>query len=212
MFGSLGQPAQPSGGGLFGNPTSSQTPASQTPKPSLFSLGTQQTSQPASSGGLFGSLGTSTSASQPQQTASSGLFGNPSSAGSLFGNPSQSQPAQQSTGFPTLGQSILQPATQTGGSSLFGQAQQQQQGQQQGQTSSEEQNGRPGQSKGPSSLQAAYFDQILERGKKRNSQENGGLGDLPSLQLGLGDIARKVRNLGTGGPSAEHAKAGDSRA
>jgi nuclear pore complex protein Nup93 len=109
--------------------------------------------------------------------------------------------------FPTLGQSISQPS---GGSTLFG-GQQQQQGQQQGQTKPED--GQLGQSKGPRSLQAAYFDQILERGKKRVSQENGGgLGDLPSLQLGLGDIARKVRNLGNGGPSAEHAKAGDSRA
>lgn len=124
----------------------------------------------------------------------------------MFGN-AASQPAQQSTNgmFPPLGQSIGQSA----GGSLFGG--QQQQGQQQGQTQPEASG--LGQSKGPGSLQAAYFDQILERGRKRNNQENGsGLGDLPSLQLGLGDIARKVRNLGTGGPSAEHAKAGDSRA
>ena len=32
--------------------------------------------------------------------------------------------------------------------------------------------------------------------------------ELPSLQLGLGDIARKVRNLGAGGPSAEQARDG----
>jgi nuclear pore complex protein Nup93 len=207
LFGGGGQ--QSSGGGLFG---SSQTPASQPQKPtSLFGFPAQQTSQPASSGGLFGSLGASTSASQPQQPATSGLFGSkPATGGGLFGSmgASTSQPAQQSTSgmFPTLGQSISQPA---GGSSLFG-GQQQQQGQQQRQAKPED--GQLGQSKGPGSLQAAYFDQILERGKKRNSQENGGLGDLPSLQLGLGDIARKVRNLGTGGPSAEHAKAGDSRA
>lgn len=177
------------GGGLFGN---SQTPASQAAKPSLFG----QTAQPASSNLFGGSLGASTAASQPQST---GLFGpKPTTGGGMFGmGTSASQPAQQSTSamFPTLGQSISQPGQQ----------------QQQGQTQPE--GSQFGQSKGPGSLQAAYFDQILERGKKRNSQDNGGgLGDLPSLQLGLGDIARKVRNLGNGGPSAEHAKAGDSRA
>jgi nuclear pore complex protein Nup93 len=46
---------------------------------------------------------------------------------------------------------------------------------------------------------------LLERGRKRNTRENGvgHFEDLPTLQLGLGDIARKVRNLGTGGPSAD---------
>ncbi|KAE9977533.1 hypothetical protein BLS_001320 [Venturia inaequalis] len=188
-------------GGLFGN---SQTPASQPPKPSLFGT-PQQTTQPAAGGGLFGNtLGASTSTTQ--QPATSGLFGaKPATGGGLFGN-TTSQPAQQSTGG-MFGQSNnAQPL----GTSLFGA--QQQQGQQQGQAPPTD-GSQLGQSKGPGSLQAAYFDQILERGKKRNNQENGGsLGELPSLQLGLGDIARKVRNLGTGGPSAEHAKAGDSRA
>lgn len=187
-------------GGLFGN---SQTPASQPQKPSLFGT-PQQTTQPAAGGGLFGnSLGASTSTTQ--QPATSSLFGaKPATGGGLFGN-TASQPAQQSTGGMFGQSSNAQPS----GASLFGA--QQQQGQQQGQVPPED--SQPGKSKGPGSLQAAYFDQILERGKKRNNQENGGsLGDLPSLQLGLGDIARKVRNLGTGGPSAEHAKAGDSRA
>ncbi|CAK3918653.1 related to nuclear pore (Nic96) [Lecanosticta acicola] len=38
----------------------------------------------------------------------------------------------------------------------------------------------------------AYFQALLERGQKRGSS------DEPQLQLGLGDIARKVRNLGKG--------------
>lgn len=187
-------------GGLFG---SSQPPNSQSQKPSLFGL-SQQTTQPAAGGGLFGSaLGASTTATQ--QPATSSLFGaKPDTGGGLFGN-TTSQPAQQSTGGMFSQSNNAQPL----GASLFGS--QQQQGQQQGQAPPE--GSQLGQSKGPGSLQAAYFDQILERGKKRNNQNNGGsLGDLPSLQLGLGDIARKVRNLGTGGPSAEHAKAGDSRA
>lgn len=52
---------------------------------------------------------------------------------------------------------------------------------------------------------SAHFDHLLERGRKRNAGENGigNFDELPSLQLGLGDIARKVRNLGSGGPSAD---------
>lgn len=55
---------------------------------------------------------------------------------------------------------------------------------------------------------------MLERGKKRDFTGNGGAGDLPRLHLGLTDIARKARNLGTGGPSAADAQAGttDARA
>jgi len=46
--------------------------------------------------------------------------------------------------------------------------------------------------------QGAYFDHLLERGRKRQDPSSGlsRFGDLPSLQLGLGDIASKVRNLG----------------
>ncbi|KAF2872221.1 Nup93/Nic96-domain-containing protein [Massariosphaeria phaeospora] len=52
---------------------------------------------------------------------------------------------------------------------------------------------------------SAHFDHLLERGRKRNAGENGlsSFEELPALQLGLGDIARKVRNLGAGGPSAD---------
>ena len=52
------------------------------------------------------------------------------------------------------------------------------------------------------------FDHLLERSRKRNAGENGfgNFGGLPTLQLGLGDIARKVRNLGQGGPSADQAQ------
>lgn len=43
-----------------------------------------------------------------------------------------------------------------------------------------------------------YFDNLLEKGKKRTNASHGdsGFGDLPSLQLGLGEIARKARELG----------------
>ncbi|KAK3705494.1 nuclear pore complex subunit [Vermiconidia calcicola] len=61
--------------------------------------------------------------------------------------------------------------------------------------------------------QPAYFDALLQRGKKRQTEEHiGALGELPQLQLGLQDISRKVRNLGQGGPSAGLARGADARA
>ena len=61
--------------------------------------------------------------------------------------------------------------------------------------------------------QPAYFDALLQRGRKRQTEEKiGVLGDLPQLQLGLQDISRKVRNLGQGGPSAGLARGADARA
>ena len=187
IFGNLGgnQPASSAGGSsLFGSTAASSAPQS---KPSLFSF--PPAGQPAvtSGGGLFGS----TSTTQPQQTSTSGLF---SGLGS-------SQP-QQSGGLFGAAQ---QTSTQAAGSSLFaglGQSAQAAQANDQNAANA----------KAASTLQAAYFDQILERGKKRNTPESGlnALGDLPGLQLGLGDIARKVRNLGQGGPTA--ARTGDSRA
>lgn len=52
------------------------------------------------------------------------------------------------------------------------------------------------------STKPAFFNSLLERGKKRPVSElghNAGIGELPSLQLGLDDIRRKARELGTGG-------------
>lgn len=61
--------------------------------------------------------------------------------------------------------------------------------------------------------QPAYFDALLQRGKKRQTEDRAGtLGELPQLQLGLQDISRKVRNLGQGGPSAGLARGADARA
>jgi nuclear pore complex protein Nup93 len=51
----------------------------------------------------------------------------------------------------------------------------------------------------PQATQPAFFNSLLERGKKRpfasTSQDNS-YGELPSLQLGLDDIRRKARELG----------------
>jgi nuclear pore complex protein Nup93 len=112
------------------------------------------------------------------------------------------QPQQSA---PTLGTSLFgNPAKPAGQPSALGLGQSQQQNQGQPQDLSRSlQNGQAA-----SNVRAAYFDQILERGRKRNNGENGAISDLPSLQLGLGDIARKVRNLGTGGPTSQEAKDG----
>ena len=58
--------------------------------------------------------------------------------------------------------------------------------------------------------QPAYFETLLEQGKKRVREADGGsdFNDLPSLQLGLGDISRRVRELGTAGRN----QVGDSSA
>jgi nuclear pore complex protein Nup93 len=222
----------PPTGGLFAPPASSaqttpnlfaSTATTETQKPPLFAFQKPQTSQaPAapSASAPFGGLGASTAAPSGSTGLFAGLGQPPKPTGaSPFGLGASSQPQQSapaSTGlFGGLGQRPTQPAGQG-----LGLGQSQQQNQQQPQESAQGlQNGQAA-----NNVRAAYFEQILERGRKRNNTDNGVLGDLPSLQLGLGDIARKVRNLGTGGPSAEEArngasvpnsqqaKAGDSRA
>lgn len=47
--------------------------------------------------------------------------------------------------------------------------------------------------------QPAYFDALLEKGRNRTNtgkMEGAGLQEIPSLQLGLPDISRQVRQLG----------------
>ena len=106
----------------------------------------------------------------------------------------------------TTQQSNMNNPQQTSGlgqSSLFGTASTQQQPQQQQQGASLSQSN-------AGTGRSAHFDHLLERGRKRNAGENAGASfdELPSLQLGLGDIARKVRNLGAGGPSADQVRDG----
>ncbi|KAF2205005.1 NIC-domain-containing protein [Delitschia confertaspora ATCC 74209] len=190
---------------LFGtSTTAATTTTSQAPKPSLFGgvgLGTANTSQPAStqstttptSGGLFGSA-FGAKPSQPQ--------GNPSPFGGL--GASTTQPAQQSnTGGSLFGASQQQQTAAGGTGSLFGATTQPQ-----GTAAPQQQSAAALSQSTNGTGRSAHFDHLLERGRKRNARENGvsHFDDLPTLQLGLGDIARKVRNLGTGGPSADQAQ------
>ncbi|KAA8571249.1 hypothetical protein EYC84_000580 [Monilinia fructicola] len=104
LFGSA--PAQPASGGLFGNTNTSQ-PASTSG--GLFGSSTAATTAP-STGGLFGTA--TTSNNQTQGAPSGGLFGSAaggtqannqtagaSTGGGLFGNTATSQPAQNGGGL-----------------------------------------------------------------------------------------------------------------
>ncbi|KAH8820449.1 Nup93/Nic96-domain-containing protein [Xylogone sp. PMI_703] len=178
-------------GGLFGSLNS---------KPATSSLfGTaptqpQQQQQPQTTSGLFGGLGAATQPQQ-QQTTSTGLFGG-------LGSTSQPQQAQQSGGL--FGG--LNPTTQSqqpAGTSLFGglgasTTAQQPQAQPLAQSSllGSTQIASQSQQTGPN---GAYFDAILEKSRKRVHGLEEGAGDnLPSLQLGLGDLRQRIKRLGPG--------------
>ena len=198
---------------LFGNTSQPQQSAGQTPN--LFaSLGT---SQPQTQTSLFSSLGsdpkpTLFGSSQPQQqtgTAGAGLFGTgsalnvqPQQTSSLFGG-AQNNAATKQPAVPSL----FTPQSQ---------AQSQQQGNQSGQADQGGQQQKLGQQSqgGQSISQPAYFDNLVEKGRKRAHDADGGPGfrDLPSLQLGLGDIAKKVRELGGVGVQAQRGRAAESSA
>ncbi|KAF2262608.1 nuclear pore protein-like protein [Lojkania enalia] len=215
LFGGLGGSSQPATSApapgttpgftpLFGG---AKTTSAATSTPSFFSgLGgtgsgagsttaPSSTSQPASSGGLgglFSSAAKTTApattgapalsfSTAPSQTQPGGFFPKPS-----FGASASQAPQQSTTTNP--------PQTTSGGQpSLFSTS-----------TAPQQPGGPLSQSNGVSG-RSAHFDHLLERGRKRNAGEDklSDFDELPSLQLGLGDIARKVRNLGAGGPSAD---------
>ncbi|KAM0720851.1 hypothetical protein Q7P37_003136 [Cladosporium fusiforme] len=235
--------AAPSGGGgLFGGgaATSTTPAASSAPQGgSLFGGALGGASQPAASGtggGLFGGGAAAAAAAKPGNPS---LFGGGAAAttqpaatsgtgGSLFGGAASAKPA---TGGSLFGASTAQPATSqpaAGGSSLFGGGQTQTQGQGQdagkslfgglGTNNNNTQQNNQNQNQQALTTEAApanpaYFDQLLERGRKRQTEERiTPFGELPALELGLADISRKVRNLGQGGPSAGFSRGGDARA
>lgn len=173
----------------------------------------------------FGSLGLPTTSNPPQQqpqtTQSTNIFGHlglplPQQS-STFG--AQSKPPG-SVVNPFLPQPSTQPpqTTTSGiGSGMFGASQPQQTSQPLGasilaqpQEQSQEQAGE-GTTRG---LQLVYFDNLLEKGKKNANWGDGGLGlgELPSLQLGLEDIARRARELGGVGTKSHGGATADSKA
>ncbi|KAG9956868.1 NIC-domain-containing protein, partial [Aureobasidium melanogenum] len=213
LFGNLGANNKPAGtGGIFG--AAGSTPAStQSSTPSLFGTAPTGATGTGASGGLSGGLfggqqqqnnkptlslfgnnantGTSNATSQPATSAPS-LFGGASNAtqqpattapslfggasappsNSLFGSTANAQPSANTQ------QSVFGGNNQALGASTAPAGQQ-------------EQNARP-----------VYFDNLIERNIKRQGAEAGtntgmgAFGELPTLQLGLGDIQKKVRGLG----------------
>ncbi|KAF9740234.1 hypothetical protein PMIN02_005854 [Paraphaeosphaeria minitans] len=172
---------------------------------SLFSGLGGATSSAASGSSLFPSLGGASS--QPQSTAQQPASTNPFASNRFANtgtatNTATTQPAASTSAFGSNPFGSTTNAQQPGGlgqSTLFGASSAQPQERQQ-------------QAGGPLSQSnagtSAHFDHLLERSRKRNAGENGfgGFGELPTLQLGLGDIARKVRNLGQGSPSANQSQ------
>ncbi|TPX11034.1 uncharacterized protein E0L32_008071 [Thyridium curvatum] len=178
LFGSTA--AAPKPGGLFGTgaaATTTTTTTTQAPAGgSLFGGASTTTQQPqATGGGLFG---TAAAATQPKP---GGLFGASTTAtsqpqgGGLFGT--SAAPAQPQKP-PLFG--ATQTATTT--SAPFG--------------ASILSNNNPAASTNglPSQPSGAYFDSLLAKSKKQAEGESSE--QLPSLQLGLGDLRQKLRKLG----------------
>ncbi|KAM0703504.1 hypothetical protein Q7P35_009443 [Cladosporium inversicolor] len=238
LFGAKPAATPSTGGGLFGAPAATPAPSTtaQTGGSSLFggTLGGGGTTQPAAAGTGGGLFGGGAAAAKPATTS---LFGATPAAtsqpaatttgGGLFGGGATAKPAAGGL----FGASTAQPATSqpaAGGLSLFGNTQNQTQGQDAGkslfgglgQSTTSNNNNNQNQNQNQQAVTAeaapanpAYFDQLLERGRKRQTEERiTPFGELPTLELGLADISRKVRNLGQGGPSAGLTRGGDARA
>jgi nuclear pore complex protein Nup93 len=194
LFAGLGQnkPAATSGGSLFGSTATSQAQ----PTSSLFNV--PQPSQSTSTTGLFANLGRPATASAAPPGLSLGASSSQNPASTTAGT------STLFSGLGSLGGTAKPPTTQAtsnAGLNPFAST---------GGLAQAPAASTPAAQ--PIQAQTSYFDNLLERGKKRNKQDNEStqFGELPALQLGLGDIARKVRNLGQGGPSAPQAR--DSRA
>ncbi|EZF28009.1 hypothetical protein H112_00106 [Trichophyton rubrum D6] len=136
-----------------------------------------------------------------------GLSQSPASTGSLFGQGAVEQPAQGTVQAPAQRPSLFAPSSNTtsglqppSGSSIFGQPTTAAQA---GQTPAT--TGLPSQQPTTAAqppTQPAYFSSLLEKGKKRplSSFQNVSSVELPSLQLGLDDIRKSARGLGSTSP------------
>lgn len=134
-----------------------------------------------------------------------------SNAGSLFGgsNLGKTTAPQSTSLFGSTGATNATGSTSLGAaqapqpSSLFGNQPQSQQLPNQpsllGQSQAQARDGQAHERVSPQTTQPAFFNSLLERGKKRPlsaTTQIGNFEDIPSLQLGLDDIRRKARELG----------------
>ncbi|KAH8178270.1 nup93/Nic96 domain-containing protein [Sarocladium implicatum] len=211
LFGASTATSQPSstGTGLFGQAATQgqQAGAAATTAgtgSSLFGKPAATTQSGGSS--LFGGGQAATTGTQ-SGTGGSGLFGQSTAqsgtTGGLFGGQQQQQQTQQQK--PSLfGSSLLgggagaQATQQTTGSSLFGAStlNQPQQQQSLGLGSSLLNNNPAQNTQSQSTMQGtgAYFDSLFAKTQK-NGDGNGNMEDLPSLELGLGDLRSRLRKL-----------------
>ncbi|KAI0112099.1 Nup93/Nic96-domain-containing protein [Nemania sp. FL0031] len=154
----------------------------------LFNTLANQSQAQNSTPSPFAALGNAAATQQPQ-TQTSSLFGNQPTqntqpaatgiGGGMFGSAlNQAQPQAQP---PTLGLGASAANQNPGTSSLFGTSQQ------------------PAASTNggalPQGNTSGYFDSLLAKSKKQ-AQGESPLEDLPSLQLGLGDLRQRLRKLG----------------
>ena len=178
----------PSNTNLFGNSLFSNTNQSQ-PASSSAPAGH---SKSQSSSNIFGGFGISQT--QPASTAGGG--------GGLFG--SSTNNTQAPANQPLFGQKNDLPTGTADGSNSFmakpsGQA---------------NELGQPIDKQGSENTNhSGYFSSLLEKGKKRpRAEEGSGFGEIPSLQLGLGDIAQRVKALVGGHSQGSGARGVDSKA
>lgn len=183
--------------GLFGNPSGA-------------------TAQPAAGGtSLFGGL----NFQKPAQQTSSNLFGSNTQtqqpATSLFGNTANNQTQQQSApslfgATTTQPQQTQQQQQQQPATSLFGTTTNNNTQQAGGLTTNQNTNPNAQQPQQTNSQQqsGAYFDTLLQKSRKRANGDST-LDELPSLELGLGDLRDRIKRFA---PSSTDRGTTDGRA
>jgi nuclear pore complex protein Nup93 len=196
--------------------------------------GAASTSASASGGGgLFGSLSSGTNIEQPAKRKS--IFDTSSAQAPSFGAASTAAPSAPSMFAPStstgqsqglFGAASSTSAPASGGFSFLGGASSQQQPQQQpqqaglgtsilnnaplGQSAQQQPLGQS-QSRDP-----AHFNSLLERQRKRQrfgiSGQDARVGQLPNINMDLGDLARRAQEIGGRGHKATSINGADSRA
>ena len=192
-----------------------------------------QSSQAASSSGLFShvppnpsndqpakrrSIFDTTSAITPQSSAASGtgLFAGFGSTPAQPAAPTSSLLGASSSAAPTggsVGQNTSQPAP---ADSFFAASQGLNRPLNQGQTTQNQSQSGPN-SLSQSTREPAYFNSLLERGRKRahpsdSVQNESQLRQIPGLHLGLDDLTRRAQGIGARGGRATPVNGADSRA
>ena len=171
----FGQPAKPATPALGGGSSLFGAPAAQNPVQSSSILG--GASQPRPFGALSGTTLPGLSTTGQTQPASTSLFG-----GSLLGQ----APKPSLFGGATQAANVAPAAAPTAqGGSFYG-------------TTNPSAGLNQSQAQPPARPTGAYFDSLLARNKK-NAEGETALGELPSLQLGLGDLRQRLKKLGPKG-------------